>query len=168
VSSADCASACAFTDHERRQVQPAHDLQLVVPVRKRALDQGFLVIPCDAHKIPQLHHAFQLAREGVDTLASVNEWCEIARVSRKQKPAMAGLGIHHHLLQIDDADSLLVRPLNVRGCLHQSRAAELSDRVQRGDESGGQRNDDRELPPLERQHRRTPLRDIHADPRTVV
>jgi hypothetical protein len=40
--------------------------------------------------------------------------------------------------------------------------------LERGDESGGQRNDDRELPPLERQHRRAPLRDIYADPRTVV
>ena len=70
-------------------------------------------------------------------------------IARQQKAAMTGFRIHHHLLELDDADPLFVRTLHVGRGLREPGAAELSDRVQRDDESDRQRDDDCELPALQ-------------------
>ena len=69
--------------------------------------------------------------------------CSTAAVSgarwaaRQKKAAMTGFRIHHHLLELDDADPLFVRTLQVGRGLREPGAAELSNRVQRDDESDG-------------------------------
>ena len=42
-----------------------------------------------------------------------SEGCEVARIARQKKAAMTGFRIHHHLLELDDADPLFVRTLHV-------------------------------------------------------
>ena len=108
-----------------------HVGQLVDGVQPKALDDG-------RHpRILAPVNGGQLVRECVYVLDGGGERCEVARIARQEKPAMTGFRVHQYLLELDDADPLFVRTLQVGRGLREPGAAELSNRVQRDDEFDG-------------------------------